>query len=51
MCDILALYAYNISAAGGQSVIASGVKVYNELAEKRPDIIHVLKDNKWIFDE
>ena len=45
------MYAYDVAATGGQSIIASGGKIYNELAQNRPDILHVLTEDKWIFDE
>jgi hypothetical protein len=45
------MYAYDVAFAGGESIIASGAKIYNEIAEKRPDVLHVLADDKWIFDE
>jgi hypothetical protein len=50
-CDILSMYAYDVAASGGESIIASGGKIYNEIARDRPDILHVLTDDKWIFDE
>ncbi|KAK0387503.1 hypothetical protein NLU13_5815 [Sarocladium strictum] len=40
--DIVSLYALNVAASGGASKLASTWKVYNELAETRPDIIHTL---------
>jgi hypothetical protein len=50
-CDILALYAFDTAESGGESVLSSGATIYNEIAETRPDIIHVLAANDWIFDE
>ena len=50
-CDILSMYAYNIALSGGESLLASNAKIYNEIAKTRPDALHVLADDKWIFDE
>jgi hypothetical protein len=51
ICDVLALYALNVAAYGGESFLASSAKIYNELAKTRPDIIEVLAKDDWIFDE
>ncbi|KAL1836996.1 hypothetical protein VTJ49DRAFT_4399 [Mycothermus thermophilus] len=51
LCDILTMYALNTAAVGGESYLASGAKIYNELARTRPDIIEVLAKDDWIFDE
>jgi hypothetical protein len=40
--DIVSLYALNVAASGGASKLASTWRVYNELAETRPDLIHTL---------
>lgn len=48
---MLALYALNVAAYGGESFLASSAKIYNELAKTRPDIIEVLAKDDWIFDE
>ncbi|XXG96075.1 hypothetical protein Hte_002352 [Hypoxylon texense] len=45
------MYAYDVSATGGESLLASNARIYNEIAEKRPDVIHTLADKNWIFDE
>ena len=45
------MYAYDIAPLGGESLLASNAKIYNEIAESRPDILHVLADDKWVFDE
>ena len=50
-CDILSMYALDVAAAGGESLLASSGMVYNEIAATRPDVIHVLADDKWVFDE
>ncbi|KXX78006.1 hypothetical protein MMYC01_201723 [Madurella mycetomatis] len=51
LCDVLALYALNVAAYGGESFLASSAKIYNELAKTRPDIIEVLAKDDWVFDE
>lgn len=45
------MYALDVAAAGGESLLASSGMVYNEIAATRPDVIHVLTDDKWVFDE
>ncbi|KAL4780651.1 hypothetical protein BJX76DRAFT_360635 [Aspergillus varians] len=50
-CDILSMYALDIGATGGESLLASSGKVYNEIAATRPDIIHLLTNDNWVFDE
>ncbi|RAH74122.1 TauD/TfdA family dioxygenase [Aspergillus aculeatinus CBS 121060] len=47
--DIISLFALNTAAAGGQSKLASSWRVYNELAETRPDLIRTLAEN-WTLD-
>ncbi|KAF2456095.1 hypothetical protein BDY21DRAFT_288209 [Lineolata rhizophorae] len=51
VCDILAMYVQEQAQHGGESHLASGAKVYNEIAAKRPDVIHTLSDPSWIFDK
>ncbi|KAM7211774.1 hypothetical protein V8F06_012841 [Rhypophila decipiens] len=51
LCDVLSLYALNVAAYGGECFLASSAKIYNEIAKTRPDIIHVLAKDDWIFDE
>jgi hypothetical protein len=45
------MYAYDVSPSGGESLLASNAKIYNEIAAKRPDIIHTLAKDDWVFDE
>ncbi|KAF6239760.1 hypothetical protein HO173_002306 [Letharia columbiana] len=47
--DILALYAMNTDQSGGRTQIASGWKVYNELASSRADVLHTLTQD-WVLD-
>lgn len=45
------MYVLDVAAIGGESLLASSGQIYNEIAASRPDIIHVLADDQWIFDE
>ena len=47
--DIVSLFALSEAAGGGRSQLASSWKVYNELAEQRPDLIKTLAEN-WVID-
>ena len=51
MCDILSIYILNTAVHGGESLLASSGMIYNEITATRPDIIHLLANNKWIYDE
>lgn len=48
--DVVSLFALETAKEGGTSRIASSWKVYNELAEKRPDLIKTLAE-PWAVDE
>jgi hypothetical protein len=48
--DIVSLFALEIAAEGGVSRISSSWRVYNDLAENRPDLVQVLA-KPWIVDE
>lgn len=45
------MYALDVAAGGGESLLASSGKIYNEIAATRPDVIHTLSDDQWVFDE
>ena len=47
--DIVSLFALSAAASGGESKLASSWRVYNELAEKRPDLIRTLAGD-WPHD-
>ena len=47
--DIVSLMALDVAAEGGTSRISSSWRVYNELAETRPDLIKTLTD-PWPFE-
>ncbi|KAF1956500.1 Clavaminate synthase-like protein [Byssothecium circinans] len=42
--DIIALFCLETAAQGGESKLSSSWRVYNELAETRPDLIRTLAD-------
>lgn len=48
--DIVSLFALETAAEGGVSRISSSWRVYNELAEHRPDLIKTLAE-PWAVDE
>lgn len=50
VCDCLCLITKNCAAKGGESILASGLAVYNVLAATRPDLIGVLAKADWPFD-
>lgn len=47
--DIVSLFCLNTAAKGGESKLASSWRVYNELAQTRPDVIKTLSED-WIFN-
>uniref|UniRef100_A0A8H7Y691 TauD/TfdA-like domain-containing protein n=1 Tax=Psilocybe cubensis TaxID=181762 RepID=A0A8H7Y691_PSICU len=47
--DIISLFVLETAAQGGTSRISSSWRVYNELAETRPDLIRTLAE-PWPFD-
>lgn len=47
--DVVSLFALEVAAEGGTSRISSSWRVYNELAEKRPDLIRILAEH-WPVD-
>jgi len=48
--DVVSLFALETAAEGGVSRISSSWRVYNELAESRPDLIRTLSE-PWAVDE
>lgn len=50
-CEILVLYAVNSAAKGGFSNLASGWKIYNDLAQNRPDILDLLSKCDWATED
>lgn len=51
VCDILAMYVQETATQGGESYLSSAAQIYNEIAATRPDVIHTLAKNDWIFDK
>lgn len=51
VCDILAMYVQETAAQGGESHVASAAQIYNDIAAARPDVIHTLSRDDWIFDK
>jgi hypothetical protein len=52
--DIIALLCASNAIAGGLSKVVSSVTIHNEIARKRPDLLHVLYQDYWRmrpFDE
>ncbi|KAL9611142.1 MAG: hypothetical protein Q9167_004195 [Letrouitia subvulpina] len=49
--DVLAMYVLNTAKEGGDSLLASGATVYNEIATTRPDVIKLLAEDSWVFDK
>ncbi|KJA17754.1 hypothetical protein HYPSUDRAFT_191935 [Hypholoma sublateritium FD-334 SS-4] len=47
--DIISLFVLQTAVEGGLSRISSSWRVYNELAETRPDLIKTLSE-PWVFD-
>ena len=45
------MYVQELAAEGGDFQLASSGQVYNDIATDRPDIIHTLAANEWIFDK
>jgi len=48
--DVVSLFALGVAAEGGTSRISSIGRVYNELAETRPDLIRTLAE-PWAFED
>ncbi len=48
--DVIALFALAGAEEGGESYLASSGRVYNELAETRPDLVRTLSE-PWDNDE
>ncbi|KAL1890927.1 hypothetical protein Sste5346_007924 [Sporothrix stenoceras] len=45
--DILALQVRQVAAKGGQTLVASSWKIYNDLMIERPDVVDVLAQPNW----
>ena len=51
VCDILAMYVIEAADAGGESLLASGAKIYNDIAGTRPDVVRLLTEPSWVSDK
>lgn len=49
-CNVLAIQTRGCAASGGDHIITSAWKVYNELAQTRKDLLEVLAKPNWTFD-
>jgi hypothetical protein len=45
------MYVQEIAAKGGESRLASCATIYNEIAATRPDVLHTLAKENWVFDK
>ncbi|KAM7184409.1 Clavaminate synthase-like protein [Naviculisporaceae sp. PSN 640] len=50
-CDLLVMYVQELAASGGHFKLASSAQIYNDIAATRPDVIHTLASDSWIFDK
>ncbi|KAM7187469.1 hypothetical protein V8F33_011209 [Rhypophila sp. PSN 637] len=50
-CDLLIMYVNNLAHSGGKFQLASSAQIYNSIASTRPDVIHTLSSDTWIFDK
>ncbi|KAL3489020.1 hypothetical protein BJX62DRAFT_239489 [Aspergillus germanicus] len=48
-CEIMAFFYLDTALKGGETVLSSIWQTYNELAEKRPDVLHTLT-KPWVLD-
>jgi len=46
-CDVLAMQGLSNAAEGGRHFISSALKVYNDLALERPDLLEALATPNW----
>jgi hypothetical protein len=47
-CDIIGLMCLRTALSGGESRISSALAVFNEIAEKRPDVLEILERGLWL---
>lgn len=50
-CDLLVMYVQELAASGGHFKLASSAQIYNDIASTRPDVIHALASDSWVFDK
>jgi len=47
-CDIIGLMCLRTALSGGESRISSALAVFNEIADKRPDVLEILERGLWL---
>jgi hypothetical protein len=47
-CDIIGLMCLRTALSGGESRISSALAVFNEIADKRPDVLEILQTGLWL---
>lgn len=45
--EVVGLMALTLPDSGGESTVASSWRIYNHLAEHRPDILRILAETKF----
>ncbi|KAJ8130640.1 hypothetical protein O1611_g2987 [Lasiodiplodia mahajangana] len=48
-CEVMAFFYMEPAASGGETILSSLWQTYNELADKRPDVLQTLTQ-PWVFD-
>ena len=48
--DTLAMYVPKAAAAGGESLLASGARIYSDIAGTRPEVIKLLTEPDSVFN-
>ena len=48
--DILGLHCRGVAEEGGEHVISSSYRIYNELISRQPNVIEILSRPDWLFD-
>lgn len=51
MCGVLGMFYINVAEEGGELLLASSWKVYNELAVNNPRMLRVLSCPDWPIQE
>jgi hypothetical protein len=44
----MAFYYLDTAAKGGETLLTSSWQIYNELAQKRPEVLHTLSEPWWM---
>ncbi len=51
VCDILAMNVLEAGAARGESLFASGGRIYSDIVGTKPDVVQLLTEPDWVFDK